>query len=50
MSEAVDARLRTTQPIIAPHEWKSGTIAWLIDTVMPFSVGTNLAERESFLA
>ncbi len=50
VSEAVDARLRTTQPVIAPHEWKSGEIPWLIDALMPFSVGANAAERESLLA
>ena len=50
VSEAVDARLRTTQPVIAPHEWKSGAIPWLIDVVMPFSVGANVAERENLLA
>ena len=46
----MDARLRTTQPVIAPHEWKSGAIPWLIDVVMPFSVGANVAERENLLA
>lgn len=35
VSEAVDQRLRTT-PVLAPHEWRSGDRAWLIDVVAPF--------------
>ena len=36
VSDEVDARLRTAIPKIAPHEWKSGTHAWVIDVVAPF--------------
>jgi len=36
VSDAVDQRLRSTAPIIAPHEWKSGSNPWLIDVVAPF--------------
>jgi cytolysin-activating lysine-acyltransferase len=36
VSEAVDQRLRSTAPVIAPHEWKSGDKPWLIDVVAPF--------------
>lgn len=36
VSDEVDARLRTATPKIAPHEWKSGTHAWIIDVVAPF--------------
>ena len=36
VSDEVDARLRTAIPKIAPHEWKSGTHAWIIDVVAPF--------------
>lgn len=36
VSAEVDQRLRSASPIIAPHEWHSGSIPWLIDLVMPF--------------
>ena len=36
VSPEVDQRLRSASPIIAPHEWRSGSIPWLIDVVMPF--------------
>lgn len=36
VSDEVDARLRTATPKIAPHEWKSGNHAWIIDVVAPF--------------
>lgn len=36
VSDAVDQRLRSAVPVIAPHEWKSGEHAWLIDVVAPF--------------
>lgn len=36
VSPEIDARLRTAHGTIAPHEWRSGTIPWLIDIVMPF--------------
>jgi cytolysin-activating lysine-acyltransferase len=36
VSPEVDQRLRSASPNIAPHEWRSGGIPWLIDVVMPF--------------
>jgi cytolysin-activating lysine-acyltransferase len=36
VNDAIDARLRSGQPKIAPHEWNSGTHVWLIDIVAPF--------------
>jgi cytolysin-activating lysine-acyltransferase len=36
VSDAIDQRLRSTSPLIAPHEWKSGGHPWLIDVVAPF--------------
>jgi len=36
VSDAVDERLRSGQPKIAPHEWNSGPHVWLIDVVTPF--------------
>lgn len=39
VADAVDQRLRSTSPIIAPHEWKSGSHPWLIDVVAPFGDG-----------
>lgn len=36
VNDAVDARLRSAQPKIAPHEWKSGEHLWIIDAVAPF--------------
>ena len=36
VSDAVDARLRSQAPLIAPHEWRSGENAWLVDVVAPF--------------
>lgn len=36
VSPEVDQRLRSASPNIAPHEWRSGSSAWLIDVVMPF--------------
>lgn len=36
VSDAVDERLRSGIGKIAPHEWKAGTHAWLIDLVAPF--------------
>lgn len=45
VSPDVDARLRSNSPIIAPHEWRSGSIAWLIDAVMPFGADTALVQQ-----
>jgi cytolysin-activating lysine-acyltransferase len=36
VSEAVNQRLRSSSPLIAPHEWRSGDLPWLIDVVAPF--------------
>jgi cytolysin-activating lysine-acyltransferase len=33
---AVGQRLRSAQPKIAPHEWKSGEEVWIVDAVAPF--------------
>ena len=35
-SDAVDARLRSGVPALAPHEWKGGEHASLIDVISPF--------------
>lgn len=36
VNDAVDARLRSSEPKIAPHEWKSGEHVWIVDAVAPF--------------
>lgn len=36
VNDAVDQRLRSGTPRIAPHEWKSGQHLWLVDVVTPF--------------
>lgn len=36
VNDQVDARLRSGQPKIAPHEWKCGEHVWIIDAVAPF--------------
>jgi cytolysin-activating lysine-acyltransferase len=36
VNDQVDARLRSSQPKIAPHEWKCGEHVWIIDAVAPF--------------
>lgn len=36
VNDQIDARLRSSQPRIAPHEWKSGEHVWIIDVVAPF--------------
>ncbi len=36
VSPEVAQRLRSPQPKIAPHEWKSGDEVWLIDAIAPF--------------
>ena len=35
VSPQVDARLSKGQVKLAPQEWKSGTILWLIDIICP---------------
>jgi cytolysin-activating lysine-acyltransferase len=36
VSPEIDQRLRSASPTIAPHEWRSGTLPWLIDVITPF--------------
>lgn len=36
VNDSVAARLRSSQPKIAPHEWKCGEEVWIIDAVAPF--------------
>lgn len=36
VSDEIDARLRTGNSKIAPHEWKSGEHIWIIDAIAPF--------------
>jgi cytolysin-activating lysine-acyltransferase len=45
VSAEVDQRLRSASPNIAPHEWRSGSIAWLIDVVIPFGEELPLIEE-----
>lgn len=50
VSDEVDARLRSAQPKIAPHEWKSGGHVWIIDAVAPFGqLDETLAELRQTL-
>lgn len=36
VDDNVDARLRSAQTKLAPHEWKCGEHVWIIDAVAPF--------------
>lgn len=36
VNDQIDARLRSAQAKIAPHEWKSGEHVWIIDVIAPF--------------
>lgn len=36
VNDAIDQRLRSGTPRIAPHEWQSGEHLWLVDVVTPF--------------
>lgn len=45
VSDDVQARLGSNVPIIAPHEWRSGPHAWLIDVVAPFGGANELARQ-----
>ena len=36
VSDDIDARLRSSQPKVAPHEWKTGDNLWIIDAIAPF--------------
>ena len=45
VSDAVDKRLRSGVPRVAPHEWKSGEHLWLIDVVAPFAPPTAMLDE-----
>ena len=45
VSDEVDARLRSSVPKIAPHEWNSGEHVWLIDIVAPFGQSEEMIEE-----
>lgn len=45
VSDAVDARLRSGTPVIAPHEWQSGERLWLVDVVAPFGDAAGIARQ-----
>jgi cytolysin-activating lysine-acyltransferase len=45
VNDAVDARLKSSVPVIAPHEWQSGTHLWLIDVVAPFGDAEAVAKE-----
>ncbi len=45
VSDAIDERLRSTAPVIAPHEWKSGDKPWLIDVAAPFGNAMEVARQ-----
>jgi cytolysin-activating lysine-acyltransferase len=45
VSDEVDERLRSRVPLIAPHEWRSGTRAWLVDVVAPFGDADGIAQE-----
>ena len=45
VSDGVDQRLRSTSPVIAPHEWHNGEHLWLIDVVAPFGGAEELARQ-----
>lgn len=36
VNDKIDARLRSAQAKLAPHEWQSGERVWIIDAVAPF--------------
>jgi cytolysin-activating lysine-acyltransferase len=44
VNDEIDAKLRAGGRL-APHEWKSGQNAWLIDIVMPFRVEEELIDE-----
>lgn len=45
VNDAIDKRLRSAAPIIAPHEWKSGDKLWLVDVVAPFGDAPGIAQQ-----
>lgn len=45
VSDAIDQRLRSAAPVVAPHEWRSGDKLWLIDVVAPFGDAAGIARQ-----
>lgn len=45
VSDAVDQRLRSGTPRIAPHEWQTGEHLWLIDVVVPFGQAEQMIDE-----
>lgn len=45
VSDAVDQRLRSGTPRIAPHEWQSGEHLWLVDVVVPFGQAEQMIDE-----
>lgn len=45
VNDEIDARLRSANPRIAPHEWQSGEHVWLIDIVAPFGEADDMVEE-----
>lgn len=45
VNDAVNERLASQAPVIAPHEWRSGEHPWLIDVVAPFGDAEALARE-----
>ena len=52
VSDPVHARLRSGIGKLAPHEWKSGSHAWLVDVICPFGTAAELVDdiRKSVFA
>lgn len=45
VSDAIDQRLRSGTPCIAPNEWQSGEHLWLVDVVTPFGKTEEMIEE-----
>ncbi len=45
VSDAVDERLRSGVPTIAPHEWQAGPHLWFIDVLAPFGGAEEIARQ-----
>jgi cytolysin-activating lysine-acyltransferase len=45
VSPEIDQRLRSASPTIAPHEWRSGSLPWLIDVITPFGTEPALIQE-----
>lgn len=45
VTDAIDQRLRSAAPVVAPHEWRSGDKLWLIDVVAPFGDAAGIARQ-----